>query len=334
MARIPVTPDTVAAFLSRHVRDTNYHFFYGLHLLGHDRFTRVADGLLNGDFQPEELIRLGAFTDAEADAFLEEVGGHWVGLGRPGVGSDAYAYLTRTLGLADVVRAAADAIPGPNPHRVAGIRIPIGGTAGHATADAVRAQFGRTVLPAMVAAGGNFLPTTGAALAALGATALFARWADEAFGALIDGSGDPAALFLGLGDQPSGVSLVPGLLQWIAEESRPSPRIALMLRREAAQRSALASPVYGPAELEDMVAELEASSLSPVGTSRIVASLDFRWRVASAALAGGTGGLVDRAAAVGTALDELHAHRDRLRSALRAMLATAPTTIYGHYPAT
>ena len=334
MARIPVTPDAMAAYLERNVSDTNYHFFYGLHLLGHDRFVRVADGLLNGDFQPEEMIRLGSFTDAEADAFLEESSGHWVGLGAPGVGSDGYAYLTRTLGLGSLLREAADARSGPAPGRVAGVRIPIGGSAGHASADSVREQFGRLVLPSMRAAGGDFLPTSHAALSRLGTSALFSRWAGETFGALVEWASDPTSLFLGLGDEPSLISRVPGLLQWVAEEPRPSPRAALLLRREAAARSTRSDPAYDDEELDDMLDGLETAVLSPSGTSRLVAALDFRSRLAAAALAGRTDALAGRAAAVALALGELHAHRDRLRAALTAMLGVAPRTLYGHYPAT
>ena len=100
-ARIEVNAGTVRAYLDRAMTRENYHLMYGLHLLSKDRFRGIMDALINGDLQPEDLVRLGSFSDDEADVLLSESLSGWTSgsVATPTAGTDGYQYLTRTLGV-------------------------------------------------------------------------------------------------------------------------------------------------------------------------------------------------------------------------------------------
>jgi hypothetical protein len=342
--RIAVTDLTVKEYLDRTMTRDNYHLMYGLHLLSHERYLAVMDTLLNGDLQPEELVRLGGFSDSEADALLEQTTSGWTssGVAVPSAGTTGYSYLTTTLGLQSY---SMDPIyvetPVP-PYRLAAAQI-IVGRQGHANLDEVEAIFRLLILPAAlngltVAA---YIPATAAGVADLpvpnqnsARSARMASWLAPMLAPLI-GADDNTLLrrIIPVANEECALREAPGLAEWLLRSPRPGTGTKLLLHREAASRSALGN--YVLSELATMVDTLEATLVDHVGTPGKLTLLDFRLRLASAiavhhfpletALTGRLNIMLD-------ALDGLYDHRDRLRGFIARVLSGCEQHLLGDYP--
>ncbi len=342
--RTEVTSQSVREYLDRTMTRDNYHLLYGLHLLSRDKFMGVMDALMNGDLQPEELVRLGSYTDAEADALLEQVLTGWTvkSVAAPQVGTEGYAYLTRTLGVVAYTMDAAYATDGIPPRRLTAAKVAVG-RRGHASLEEVEAIFRRDVLP--TALNGvtvqSYLPADESELIVLPV----ANSDDARLERLVDWYGPVLRPLLGpddatllrrlipVGEEYCALRECPGLAEWVLRSPRPGRGSKLFLHREAAVRSA--SGEYTLDELVALVAELEGSSLDPVGTANKLTVIEFKATVAAAALAyhfPEESELIGRVEVLRDVLDAMHSHRVRLRAFAKRVLAGCTQCLIGDYP--
>jgi hypothetical protein len=342
MDRAQVTGASVRNYMDANLDRTNYHLFYGLHLLPRDRFLAVMDALLNNELQPEELVRLGGFTAAEADSLLKDSLGSWTNpsVAQPVVGTDGYTYLAETLGLAQLVKDASLAVAGPAASRTLGAHVRIGGRDGHINEAAAESIFRSAVLPAAlgVSALESVLPGNEAEYRALpcaaGAQDQAWLWGSGVFGPLI--SPDDGLLLRRLvwtGMVPSSLQLNPALAEWVITTPMPAYDTHLLLHRVAVERT-VAGP-YTSAELSALLDELESARPNHVGTSRKISFLDLKVRIARAAAAHhfpDDAVLNGRAAVLTGAMQQLTDHRAVLRSFMAAVLAGCASNLLGDYP--
>ena len=343
--RTAVTADTVRAYLGTAMNRDNYHLFYGLHLLSADRYKAVMDALINGDLQPEELVRLGGFTDAEADALVGQTLSGWTSqaVAAPSTGTNGYAYLTQTLGLsaAAMDRGTEDATSVP-PHRFAAARVEVGPGA-HSSLDEVEGYFRQRILPDCLQglAVGDYVPQSAAACAEIPVpnqdevrATLVYRFASEVYAPLI-GADDATLLrrFVPVGLEACALRENPGLAEWLLRTPRPAPGTKLLLHREAAVRSAQGE--YTLDELNALVESCEAATPGFYATARVLTALSFQADLAAAALAHhfpAETELAGRIAVVRDALTGLTDHRDRLRGFAKRILSGCEKNLIGTYP--
>lgn len=347
MARVEVTPGAVKAYLDRQMTEENYHLLYGLHLLSKDRFNAIMDALLNGEVFPEELIRLGSFTDAEADAFIKESLGGW---SRPAVavpltGSDGYKYLVRDLGLGDLLRESAMAVPGGSFNLIMGSEAVLGGPNGHISLDEIRAIFRDKALPDGLQGSffSQYFPSTPEEVMSLpipeketARQQQFLAWFESVFGVFYNPAPtttDCLHWFLSVGTSESKLRRAPGLADWILTDPRPGPDSQLLLLREAAERNAKGP--YTVAELTEMMATVLADRPDYVATGRKVSRLDFRLRVIGAAIAASTeeipAELYSNYSVAVDALEAIFIHRDKLREFSVRAIQVCMKNIRGRY---
>lgn len=343
-ARIAVTALTVKDYLDRTMTRDNYHLMYGLHLLTHERYTAVMDALLNGDLQPEELVRLGGFSDAEADALLTTVMAGWTApsVAIPSAGTTGYSYLTTTLGLQPYSLDPVAAGTPLSPHRLAGATVVVG-RQGHASLEEVESIFrSRIAEPALagldVAA---YIPASADGVRALPVpnqepirSERLAAWLAPVIAPLM-GPDDATLLrrIVPVASEECSLRESPGLAEWLLRTPRPGPGTKLLLHREAAVRSALGE--YTLTELGALVAELETTELDHVGTAVKVTLLEFRVRLAAAIAAHHfplETALTGRIDVLRDALDGMHDHRDRLRGFIARVLNGCEQHLLGDYP--
>jgi hypothetical protein len=343
-ARTEVTAQSVREYLDRTMTRDNYHLLYGLHLLTRDRFVGVMDALMNGDLQPEELVRLGSYTDAEADALLSQVLTGWTvkSVAAPEVGTEGYAYITQTLGVAAFTMDPIAATDGISPRRLTAARVAVG-RRGHASLDEVEGIFRDRILPGALDGlpVSAYLPADESDLMGVPVT----NSDDARIERLVDWLGpvlrpligpDDATLLrrlIGVGDEHCALREAPGLAEWILRAPRPGQGSKLLLHREAAVRSA--SGQYTLDELAAIVSELEESSLDHVGTANKLTVIEFKATVARAALVlhfPGEGELIRRSAVLIDVLDAMHLHRVRLRAFAKRVLAGCERHLIGDYP--
>jgi hypothetical protein len=343
--RIAVTPESVREYLGRAMTRDNYHLFYGLHLLSADRYKAVMDALMNGDLQPEELVRLGGLTDAEADALVGQTLSGWTSraVSAPSTGTGGYAYLTKTLGLsaAAMDRDATDS-SSVSPHRFAAARVEVG-IGAHSSLAEVEGYFRGRILPAclMGLTVADYVPPSGAACAEIpvpnqddARTALVYRFASGIYAPLI-GPDDATLLrrFVPVGLEPCALRENPALAEWLLRTPRPSPGTKLLLHREAAVRSSKGA--YTLDELVSILDLCEATVPGSHATSRVLAALTFQSDLVAAALAyhfPAEAELAGRVAAVRDALTGLLDHRDRLRGFAKRILSGCEKNLIGTYP--
>ena len=343
-ARTEVTAQSVREYLDRTMNRDNYHLLYGLHLLSRDRFVGVMDALMNGDLQPEELIRLGAYTDAEADALLGQVLTGWTvkTVAAPEVGTEGYAYLTRTLGVLAYTMDPVPAGDAVSPRRFSAANVAVG-RRGHASLEEVEGIFRNQILEGALA---------GLSLAALLPedesdliTVPIANADDARIERLIDWLGpvlrpllgpDDASLLrrlIPVGKEHCALRESPGLAEWLLRSPRPGLGSKLLLHREAAVRSA--SGEYALDELTATVSELEGASLDHVGTANKLTVIEFKATVARAALVHHFPEeveLIGRLDVIKDVLDAMHQHRTRIRAFAKRVLAGCEQHLIGDYP--
>lgn len=347
MARVEVTPGAVKAYLDRVMTEENYHLLYGLHLLSKDRFNAIADSLLNGETFPEELVRLGSFTDAEADAFIRESLGGWSrpAVAHPVTGTDGYAYLVRQLGLSDLLQAAAAAVPGGSFNLIMGSQAVLGGPNGHLTLDEIRAIYRDKVLPEGLQGSpfSQYFPSTPEEVMSLpipeketARQQQFLAWFESVFGVFYNPAPtahDCLHWFLSVGTIDSKLRRAPGLADWILTDPRPGPDSQLLLLREAAERNAKGS--YTISELTAMLDALLLERPDYIATGRKVSRLDFRLRVIGAAIAASTeevpAELYDKYGVAVDALEAIFIHRDKLREFAVRTIKVCMKNIRGRY---
>lgn len=340
--RIAVTPESVREYLGRAMTRDNYHLMYGLHFLSRDRFLAVMDALINGDLEPEELVRLNGFTDEDADALIASVLSGWTSgpVAVPSAGTAGYVYLTQTLGL--VGPAEPTAVGAVAPHRFAGASVEVGPGA-HASADEVEGIFRDLVLPAALDGLplGYYLPADATAAAAIpvpnqdaARATHIGRLAASVYAPILGPDG-PGLLgrFIQVGRTPCALRAAPGLTEWLLRAPRPGAGTKLLLHREAGARTALGE--YRLEELEVWLEACETALPDHVGTARALTGLAFRTAVVASAAAHHfpeRADLAERAAALGDALRALDDHRDRLRGFARRLLAGCEQHLIGTYP--
>jgi hypothetical protein len=359
MTRIPVSPPTVAAYLQRVVTDSNYQLFYGINGLSDSQFASIMDALLNGDCQPEELVRLGTFSSAEADSFIENVLGNWVrpSVAAPSVGTDGYQYLTVQLGLSSMLVAAADppvTVVGPDPGSFLGVAFQAGAPGGsYVNSAAIDAIFMADVLPV--------------ALGTSPYAAVFPSGAGDVSEYLLVGNGDSRVATLvqawyalvfapleGISQSAVGTTIFsvngdpsvpfqsyPGLAQWVLSEPEVPPLVRLMLLREAAVRTSVPMAAYSKAEVAAQLTVMGATVPGPVATSRTMAYLYFWTNVMGAAIASSLAATPSDAdwlsyAALNESLSAAYGILSSYRLLLRKFLGLAYTAsaqyIQGSYP--
>lgn len=354
MVRTAVTPSAVRSFLERTMDGNNYHLLFGLHLLKPEHFKAVADALLNGDAQVEDLVRLGAFSEPEAEAFIRDTLGSWVSpaVAVPAASFDGYAYLTRDLDLSTLLRAAREAEPGPAASSVLGVSIPVGGEDGFTSVEAAYTVFCDTVLDEALGgrAFAEVFPSTDAELALLplanaddARRARFAEWFRGLFGPLTEPFADHVALsadtaagvLLSVGPVDSRLRRSPALAEWILATPYPDDRVRLLLHREAVERT-----VVGPYTADAVEARVEALQTAPgpgyVATAPSFAKLDFQLSVLRAAVDAGVSAseaTLAKLSALEDVVAALHSHRFRLRTFVADALRLAQGHLRGHYPA-
>ena len=341
--RIQVTPERVKSYIDENLSGDNYHLFYGLHLLSRERFSAVMDALLNGELQVEELVRLGGFSDAEADQLLAESLGSWVSpaVAIPAVGSDGYVYLTGTLGLGSMIRASELAEAGASIGRVLGASVRVG-RGGHESIEAVEAIFTASILPA--ALDGRelrlYLPSSEYEVAELPILnsdlqrKQFLRDIASGILAPLMGSGSVLSKLLAVGSRRPGLSSAPGLAQWVLADPRPAGNTRLLVHREAALRTVRGA--YTRTEIDEMLSGVLAARPGHIATGNLVSSLDFRTRLASAAAAFHFPSDAELALKASMAVDVMNAiydHRDRLRGFILRVIDGCSGLLVGTYPA-
>lgn len=351
--RIPVTPTTVGTYLAAKMNARNYYLFYGLSLLDGSGYQTIFDSLLNGECEPEELVRLGAFTPTEVSSFLADVLGNWTraGIAAPQVGTNGYTYLVETLGLLSALQAitiGASTIQGPDPGEFLAVRVHAGapGTS-YASMAAVNAAFEAEVLPGALAGAplASLFPTgpsdvvTYIAPSLSGeALALTQEWVASLYAPF---AGVTAATLgtalLATDDAPDPPLLCnPGLAQWVLAEPESPPFARVLLLREAAVRTAQGP--YTATSASTLLTTLETSPVGPVATSRVMAALWLFPAAMAAAVpspvpAGAWTDVAGRAAAIAAAYAAVSAHRLQLRGFLKSVYEGALTSIAGDYPA-
>ncbi len=301
MARIPVNSTTVSTYLAGVLTAENYQLFYGLHLLPDAEFGSIMDALLNGDCQPEELVRLGSFSQAEADTFIQSVLGNWTGVGvmTPTVGTDGYYYLTQTLGLETVLQGVAAppvTVAGPDPARFLGVRLYAGAPGdSYVSADAINQIFLNSVMPAALPPNpfnavfpggpGDVLTYILNGVTDPGAISIVQAWYAGIFQPLTGASSSTlcSTLFQINDDLSIPFAANPGLAQWVLAEPEVPPMAKLLLLREAAVRSANGD--YATTDIEAGLAGLQALTPGTVGTSRDMAFAYFWTQCMTAAVA-------------------------------------------------
>ena len=337
-ARIEVNAGTVRAYLDRAMTRENYHLMYGLHLLSKDRFRGIMDALINGDLQPEDLVRLGSFSDDEADVLLSESLSGWTSgsVATPTAGTDGYQYLTRTLG---VDAADPDTLAvGIAPRRVIAAQI-IVGDQGHSSLAEVEAVFRDRVLPAALAnlTVAEYFPAPADIPCPNQDAARRARmetWASSLLGPL-EGPDDATLLrrLIPVGLEHCALRESPGLAEWLLRIPRPAPGTKLLVHREAAVRSSVGE--YTEPQLAEILDRCEAAVPHHYSTTQEMAVLDFEVRLARLAIAHhfpGNAELTARAQVMADVLDGLHAHRDRLRAFIGRVLGGCEQYLIGDYP--
>lgn len=337
-ARIEVNAETVRTYLDRAMTRENYHLMYGLHLLSKDRFRGVMDALINGDLQPEDLVRLGAFSDDEADALLSESLSGWTSgsVATPTAGTDGYQYLTRVLGVD-----ASDPDPlatGMGPRRVIASQV-IVGSQGHSSLAEVEAIFRERVLPGALAnlTVAEYFPAPADIPCPnqdADRRARMGAWASSLLGPL-EGADDATLLrrMIPVGLEHCALRESPGLAEWLLRTPRPAPGTKLLVHREAAVRSSVGE--YTEPQLAEILDRCEAAVPHHYSTSQEMAVLDFEVRLARLALAHHfpeNASLAGRAQVMADVLDGLHAHRDRLRAFIGRVLAGCEQHLIGDYP--
>ena len=343
-ARTEVTPESVHDYLRRTMTRDNYHLMYGLHLLSRDRYIGIMDALLNGDLQPEELVRLGGYSDAEADLLLGQVLTGWTApsVAVPHVGTPGYSYLTRTLGLSAAGADAPVSGDGISPRRLIAARI-IVGAHGHSGLLEVSDIFEREILPVALAGrpAAYYVPEDQSGVIDLpipnqddARSELLVDWLGPILQPIL-GPADGTLLrrLIPVAGEYCALRESPGLAEWMLRSPRPGRGTKLLLHREAASRSA--SGEYTLAELETLLAELEASSLDHVGTANKLTVIEFKASVLSAALAHHypeREDLSQRAAIIRDVLTAMHDHRDALRAFAKRILAGCERHLIGEYP--
>jgi hypothetical protein len=341
--RIQVTPESVKEYIDANLSGDNFHLFYGLHLLSHDRFSALMDALINGELQVEELVRLGGFSDAEADALIAESLGSWVSpaVAIPATGSDGYAYLSDELDLGWMVQDAAVAGNGIPVGRVLGVSIRVG-RGGHTSIEEVDSIFATSVLPdALVGQELRiYLPSTVEEIMELsipGADDARRQFlSDIAPGILapLMGSGPVLSKLLTVGTRRPGLSSAPGLAQWILSDAWTVGNVRLLMHREAALRTTLGP--YTRSEIDGMLDAVLASRPGYVATMNHLNSLYFKAKVAAFAAMHHFPSdveLADKASKVVDVLDALNDHRDRLRYFLIRVVEGCSGILIGTYPA-
>lgn len=317
--RIEVTPASIAAFIASNATDQNCHLLFGLSHLSESLFRTVFDGLLNRDFMVEELIQLGGFTNAEAEAFVAARIGSWGNLSALSsrVDTGGYAYLTRTLGLSDLFIQADAANERVWPVAVhAGLIVPIG-VDGYPEQSDAEDKFDALVLSDALNGlpRASVLPATPAEYALIGGS-LFQRWARSLFGAL---EVHPLYIVAGTTQVPNVLStVVPSVGSWLCTESMPAQRVKVAVRREAAVRSTTPSPEYTTAEIGAIYNRLIMQTLEPVGVAQQMAELEVSLTIGRAVNAA----LFDE---IFSAFNQLIAHRLRVRTFLERALELLPT---------
>lgn len=337
-ARIEVNAGTVRAYLDRAMTRENYHLMYGLHLLSKDRFRGIMDALINGDLQPEDLVRLGSFSDDEADVLLSESLSGWTSgsVATPTAGTDGYQYLTRTLGVdaADPDTLAA----GIAPRRVIAAQI-IVGDQGHSSLAEVEAVFRDRILPAALAnlTVAEYFPAPADIPCPNQDATRRARmetWASSLLGPL-EGPDDATLLrrLIPVGLEHCALRESPGLAEWLLRMPRPAPGTKLLVHREAAVRSSVGE--YTEPQLAEILDRCEAAVPHHYSTTQEMAVLDFEVRLARLAIAHhfpGNAELTARAQVMADVLDGLYAHRDRLRAFIGRVLGGCEQYLIGDYP--
>lgn len=337
-ARIEVNAGTVRAYLDRAMTRENYHLMYGLHLLSKDRFRGIMDALINGDLQPEDLVRLGSFSDDEADVLLSESLSGWTSgsVATPTAGTDGYQYLTRTLG---VDAADPDTLAvGIAPRRVIAAQV-IVGDQGHSSLAEVEAVFRDRVLPVALAnlTVTEYFPAPADIPCPNQDAARRARmetWASSLLGPL-EGPDDATLLrrLIPVGLEHCALRESPGLAEWLLRMPRPAPGTKLLVHREAAVRSSVGE--YTEPQLAEILDRCEAAVPHHYSTTQEMAVLDFEVRLARLAIAHhfpGNAELTARAQVMADVLDGLHAHRDRLRAFIGRVLGGCEQYLIGDYP--
>ena len=340
--RVAVTAESVRAYLDREMTGDNYHLMYGLHLLSRDRFTAVMDALMNGELQLEELVRLGGFTNNEAYLLLRETLGSWVSpaVAEPRTGEDGYAYLSETLGLGAMVRAAATAPARTPVGRLLGAVVTVG-KGGHSGTEEVEAIFIDRVLDQALAGLplSVYLPETAGQVRDLPMAGSTLTRRDVLWGLArvtlspIMETSTVLEKLVSVGRRRSKILTAPGLAEWVMSETRPANDTRLLMHREAAERT-----IRGHYTLDEIVTKLDGIySAVPnfVGTGRTFSRLDFQTAVVRAALTThfpDEAELVERVSVVSDVLQAMFDHRDRLCAFALRVLEGCSKNLIGEYP--
>ena len=343
--RIPVTSETVSTFLKREMTGSTYHLMYGLHLLSQPVFIATMDALLNSELAVEELIRMGGFTDAEAQLVLKQSLGSWVSpaVSIPTTGTDGFRYLTDTLGLSSLILAEV---------RNTNVRIPstavLGARVlldeyGHANHEEVEAVFRDNILDKALDGKRleEYLPQTVSdihnlviARSNVPRQELLAQLMSVSFSPLID-NGDTTVLekLIQVGRRRSKVMSAPSLMMWIMSSVRPPDDVRLRMHQEAAERTLKGEFTYD--EIISKLEMLETAIPSFVATGYTMNGLDFQLSVTDSAIAyhfDGNEELSERILIVKDAYEAFFSHRDRVRSFISNVLRGCQEYLIGLYP--
>lgn len=335
MARVEVTEASLRDYLLSRADASNYHLLYGLSLLSDPHFGAVVDALLNGEAQPEDLVRLGSFSAAEAEAFVRMFLSTWdrAGLALPGAGTAGWTYLADELGFSTLLAEVSQTLPPVRPSFVLEARVTAGDDWSPTVTQAC-ATFRDRALPDVLDQVGYSSLTE---LLSPPEDEKAAVWVQGAFAPLLDpafGPDDALTALFAVGPSEGLLRRNPGLAQFIVSDTRPHPASQLLMQREAAERSSAGR--YTPAWVNAALDAIEGVRLKHYTTGVEAARLDFGLQVSLAAARAESGeeweAVLTRATALLDSLDAVFAYRDRLRSFVLAARRALPLHLAGSYP--
>ena len=340
--RIEVNETTLQAFLDARMTSDNYHLLYGLHLLSQEYYLSILDALLNNELQVEELVRLGGYTDAEAQKLLDESLGSWTNSNvyQQVANFDGYAYLSDTLNLKTILSTEIDD-PLFTTSSLIGAAVSIG-VSGHKDVEEVKTIFNKFILPDALAGLQlrEYLPANEAEVRLLPCTNpstakydMIWKWMSKIYLSFLNPSADDYVLnrILTVGTSFSKCYTDTDLAIWVSESSNPPLNFHLLLHREAARITV--DGIYTNSYISNLITSCETIIDNNSSTTNAVNELAFNVLVIGAYLnVNPDSALKLRYVVLRDSLQAVYDHCTRLRGFISRILAGSARYLIGNYP--
>jgi hypothetical protein len=302
------------------------------------------DVLINGELQPEELIRLGSFSDDEANTIITSSSGNWWNkIANPSstVSLNGYNYLINTLGLINEITLALNAVSGEKVSLLLNSYISIGPN-GHVDQAEVEYIFkNRILLPSLNSIPYEYIFPSNAtefknipiSNRTVDKENLVLYWGESMLSPLFFNlSSFSLNKILSVGNVDSVFRVYPSLAEWIFTDPFPSYNTKILLQREASERTLFGSYTYN--DLIDKANHLISYQPDYISTGSKLSYLYTQIKILDAAtttLFPSDSILTDKVNLLKDSFQAIINHRNRIRTFLNSVIANCQIHLIGKY---